>query len=144
MTIVNTKHDFAPWDFSYRKQSAQHSIFYLVFLQTMTGIRYFKIGTTEKGLGTRFGGADYKKYSVVRLMCVIELDHINGCYQFEDCARSFLRFEKGFTWVKNDRFKYFTLPEVVPLFDKPNHQCGECVLVKATKNAPAHYEVKVF
>lgn len=144
MLVCGWANNFGKKDFSYRKSCKKHSIFYIVFLQTHEGHRYLKFGTTEQSLGARFAMDDYKKYAVVRILLMIELDSKNDCYQLEDLTKAYFRYEKGFTWVKNDRFNYFTLPDEIPLFDKPMHQMGVCKLVKATKERPSHYALTLF
>lgn len=144
MNVIAYENNFANKNFKFRKQAKEHSMFYVVSLQTPNRHRYFKVGTTEKTLRERFTMKDYQRYPVVRIMLALELEKKNDCYQLEDLTKAFFRYAKGYTWVKNDRFNYFTLPQEIPLFDTPMHQFGVCKLVKSTSERPAHYTVTIF
>jgi hypothetical protein len=107
-------------DESFKRTTNENPLFYVVLLQ-MGRIRFLKIGTAENGIKSRFRATDYKKYSFIKLLYVAELkatekDQKNVCYHVEDLTRSALREMKGFTFVKNDRFKYFSLPNEIPVY----------------------------
>ena len=109
----------------FRRTTKENPQFYVVLLQKGR-TRYLKIGTAENGVITRFNAADYKKYSFMKILYVAELqatekDKKNVCYHVEDLTRSALREMKGFTFVKNDRFKYFRLPNEIPVFTSMNN-----------------------
>lgn len=109
----------------YRRTNPANPLFYVVLLQ-IGYLRYLKIGTAENGIGARFGGKDYEKYSHIKLLYVAELeatakDKKNVCYHVEDLTRSALREMKGFTFVRNDRFKYFQLPAEIPVYTSMNN-----------------------
>lgn len=109
----------------FRRTDKGNPFFYVVQLQTGR-TRYLKIGTAENGIGTRFCGQDYKKYSTIKFLYVAELqatkkDGKNVCYHIEDLTRSALREMKGLTFVRNDRFKYFQLPTEIPLYTSLNN-----------------------
>lgn len=103
----------------FRRKNKNNPFFYIVLLQCKK-IRYLKIGTAENGIGTRFAGADYKKYSTIKLLYVAEVtsekNPKDACYHVEDLTRSALREMKGLTFVRNDRFKYFQPPRVIPVY----------------------------
>jgi hypothetical protein len=103
----------------FRRTDARNPMFYVVLLQHKR-TRYLKIGTAENGIGSRFCQADYKKYSTIKLLYVAELTNDknpkDACYHVEDLTRSALREMKGFTFVKNDRFKYFRIPDRIPIY----------------------------
>ena len=112
-------------DQRYRRTNSANPMFYIVLLQ-IGYLRYLKIGTAENGIGARFSSADYKKYSHIKLLYVAELeatekDHKNVCYHVEDLTRSAIREMKGFTFVRNDRFKYFQLPQELPVYTGMNN-----------------------
>jgi len=107
------------------RTNKDNPLFYVTLLQTGY-LRYLKIGTAENGIGARFGAEDYKKYSFIKLLYVAELqatkkDKKNVCYHVEDLTRSAIREMKGFTFVKNDRFKYFQLPAELPVYTDMNN-----------------------
>ena len=109
----------------YRRTNPANPLFYVVLLQ-IGYLRYLKIGTAENGIGARFGGKDYDKYSSIKILYVAELeattkDKKNVCYHVEDLTRSALREMKGFTFVRNDRFKYFQLPAEIPVYTSLNN-----------------------
>lgn len=109
----------------YRRTNPANPLFYVVLLQ-IGYLRYLKIGTAENGIGARFGGRDYDKYSSIKILYVAELeatakDKKNVCYHVEDLTRSALREMKGFTFVRNDRFKYFQLPAEIPVYTSLNN-----------------------
>ena len=109
----------------YRRTTPANPLFYVVLLQ-IGYLRYLKIGTAENGIGARFGGKDYDKYSSIKILYVAELeatakDKKNVCYHVEDLTRSALREMKGFTFVRNDRFKYFQLPAEIPVYTSLNN-----------------------
>lgn len=108
----------------FRKTNAENSMFYVVRLQTGRQ-RYLKIGTTERTIGERFKGKDYKKYSTIKFLYVAEVttdkNPKDGCYHIEDLTRSAIREQKGFTFVKNDRFKYFKLPKSLRVYTSLNN-----------------------
>ena len=109
----------------YRRTNPANPLFYVVLLQ-IGYLRYLKIGTAENGIGARFGGKDYDKYSSIKILYVAELeatakDKKNVCYHVEDLTRSALREMKGFTFVRNDRFKYFQLPAEIPVYTSMNN-----------------------
>ena len=104
----------------YRRTNNNNPLFYIVLLQ-IGYLRYLKIGTAENGIGARFSATDYKKYSHIKILYVAELeatkkDNKNVCYHVEDLTRSAIREMNGFTFVKNDRFKYFQLPAEIPVY----------------------------
>lgn len=109
----------------FRRTDSNNPLFYVVLLQKGK-MRYLKIGTAENGIGARFGSEDYKKYSTIKILYVAELqatkkDKKNVCYHVEDLTRSALRETKGFTFVRNDRFKYFQLPKEIPIYTGMNN-----------------------
>ena len=109
----------------YRRTNPANPLFYVVLLQ-IGYLRYLKIGTAENGIGARFGGKDYDKYSSIKILYVAEpeataKDKKNVCYHVEDLTRSALREMKGFTFVRNDRFKYFQLPAEIPVYTSLNN-----------------------
>ena len=109
----------------YRRTDPNNPLFYVVQLQ-IGRMRYLKIGTAENGIGARFGGKDYQKYSTIKILYVAECkatekDHKNVCYHIEDLTRSALREMKGLTFVRNDRFKYFQLPSEIPVYTSLNN-----------------------
>ena len=102
------------------RQDKNNPFFYIVILQKSRQ-RYLKVGTTEKGIGTRFSQKDYKEYSHIKFLWVAEVtcdkSHItDACYHIEDLTRSAIREMKGFTFVKNDRFQFFQLPKALPIY----------------------------
>ena len=109
----------------FRRTTTANPMFYVVLLQ-MGYLRFLKIGTAENGVEKRFSAQDYKKYSSMKILYVAELeatkkDKKNVCYHVEDLTRSALREMKGFTFVKNDRFKYFQLPAEIPVYTGLNN-----------------------
>ena len=109
----------------YRRTDPNNPLFYVTLLQKGRH-RYLKIGTAENGIGARFGGKDYQKYSTIKILYVAECkapekDHKNVCYHIEDLTRSALREMKGLTFVRNDRFKYFQLPTEIPIYTSLNN-----------------------
>ncbi len=109
----------------FRRTTPTNPMFYVVLLQKGR-YRWLKIGTAENGIGTRFCGADYKKYSHIKILYVAELaatakDGKNVCYHVEDLTRSALREIKGLRFVRNDRFKYFQLPNEIPVYTGMNN-----------------------
>lgn len=115
------------------KAHADSSIFYILILQKGRQ-RYLKIGTTTKTLAQRLSNQDYKKYTNIKVLYVAELTseykdlrrRKHACLHVEDLTRSAIREMKGFTYIENDRFQYFTLPEYLPVYT----QLGKCQLVK--------------
>jgi hypothetical protein len=104
----------------FRREDKNNPFFYIVLLQKGRQ-RYLKIGTTEKGIGTRFSAKDYKEYSHIRFLWVAEVacdkaHNSDACYHVEDLTRSAIREMKGFTFVKNDRFQFFQLPKELPVY----------------------------
>jgi hypothetical protein len=104
----------------FRRTDPNNPLFYVTLLQKGR-MRYLKIGTAENGIGARFCGKDYQQYSKIKLLYVAECqatekDQKNVCYHIEDLTRSALREMKGFTFVRNDRFKYFQLPNEIPIY----------------------------
>jgi hypothetical protein len=102
------------------RKNKSNTFFYIVILQKGRQ-RYLKIGTTEKGIGTRFSSEDYKKYSHIKFLWVAEVtcdkkQISDACYHIEDLTRSAIREMPGFTFVKNDRFQYFQLPKALPIY----------------------------
>lgn len=102
------------------RKDKKNTFFYIVLLQKGRQ-RYLKIGTTEKGIGTRFSAKDYKEYSHIKFLWVAELvcdkaHNSDACYHVEDLTRSAIREMKGFTFVKNDRFQFFQLPKQLPVY----------------------------
>lgn len=77
--------------------------------------RWLKIGTSTKGT-QRFKNADYKKYTKIVPLYIFEVENENEMYDFEDLGRTYLRNQKGLTFVKNDRFTFFQLPKELPIF----------------------------
>ena len=55
------------------------------------------------------------------LRVATEKDKKNVCYHVEELTRAALREMKGFTVVKNDRCKYFRLPDEIPVFTSMNN-----------------------
>ena len=109
----------------FKKTSKENPFFYIVVLQ-MGRVRFLKIGTAENSLRGRFSQADYKKYSSIKILYAAELESDkknkkNVCYHVEDLTRSAIREMKGFTFVKNDRFKFFQLPDQLPVFTGMNN-----------------------
>ena len=109
----------------YRRTNPNNPLFYVTLLQKGRQ-RFLKIGTAENGIGARFGGKDYQQYSTIKILYVAECkatekDHKNVCYHIEDLTRSALREMKGFTFVRNDRFKYFQLPNEIPVYTSLNN-----------------------
>lgn len=104
---------------NFRKSNSNNSLFYVVRLQQGRH-RYLKIGTTEKTIKQRFSANDYKKYSTIKFLYVAEVttdkNPKDACYHVEDLTRSAIRETKGFTFVKNDRFKYFNLPKTLKIY----------------------------
>lgn len=103
----------------FKKTNPENTFFYVVKLQKGRQ-RFLKIGTTETTIGKRFSGRDYKKYSTIKFLYVAEVTTDkrvkDGCYHIEDLTRSAIRETKGFTFVKNDRFKYFLLPKTLKIY----------------------------
>ena len=77
--------------------------------------RYLKIGTSTRGT-KRFKDRDYAKYSKITPLFIFEIDSLNGIYDFEDLNKVYLRNLKGLSWIQNDRFTFFLLPEELPIF----------------------------
>lgn len=107
-------------DTRFIRKDKKNTFFYIVLLQKGRQ-RYLKIGTTEKGIGTRFSAKDYKEYSHIKFLWVAELacdkaHNSDACYHVEDLTRSAIREMKGFTFVKNDRFQFFQLPKQLPVY----------------------------
>lgn len=107
-------------DTRFIRKDKKNTFFYIVLLQKGRQ-RYLKIGTTEKGIGTRFSAKDYKEYSHIKFLWVAELacdkaHNSDACYHVEDLTRSAIREMKGFTFVKNDRFQFFQLPKQLPIY----------------------------
>lgn len=126
MDVSIVKEWFFPKNYKEIAQTDKNNpMFYVVTLQWHK-IRFLKIGTAENGVKTRFAGADYKKYSTIKFLYVAELkadkkNKKNVCYHVEDLTRSAIREMKGFTFVKNDRFRYFQLPEAIPVYTGMNN-----------------------
>lgn len=103
----------------FRRTTPSNPMFYVVRLQKGR-MRYLKIGTAENGIGARFGQKDYQQYSTIKLLYVAEVscdkNPKDACYHVEDLTRSALREMKGFTFVRNDRFKYFQIPCKIPIY----------------------------
>lgn len=119
MNVEIVKEWILPTNKNFYRKDKRNPLFYVVLLQ-MGYLRFLKIGTAENGIGARFGNEDYKKYSHIKLLYVAELQATkkngkNVCYHVEDLTRSAIREMKGFTFVKNDRFKYFQLPAELPV-----------------------------
>lgn len=114
MTVSIKKEWFFPENLAEIDEKGEY--FYIATIQKQRH-RYLKIGTTERPPGKRFRDADYRKYSTVKVCYVaqIESDKPGGCYHVEDLTRSALRETKGLTFIKNDRFRYFQLPDEVPI-----------------------------
>lgn len=107
-------------DTRFIRTDKKNTFFYIVLLQKGRQ-RYLKVGTTEKGIGTRFSAKDYKEYSHIKFLWVAELTcdkahNSDACYHVEDLTRSAIREMKGFTFVKNDRFQFFQLPKQLPVY----------------------------
>ena len=105
---------------TFERTDKNNPMFYVVVLQ-QGRTRYLKIGTAENGIKSRFSNKDYKKYSHIKFLYVAELKSTkksgkNVCYYVEDLTRSAIREMSGFTFVKNDRFKYFQLPNEIPIY----------------------------
>jgi hypothetical protein len=115
------------------KAHADSSIFYILILQKGRQ-RYLKIGTTTKTLAQRLSNKDYKQYTNIKVLYVAELTceykelkrRMQACKHVEDLTRSAIRELKGFTFIENDRFQYFNLPEYLPMYTN----FGKCQLVK--------------
>lgn len=75
--------------------------------------RWLKIGTSERGTN-RFNDRDYRKYTKIVPLFVVEFDKANSIYDFEDIGRTVLRNTKGLVWQKNDRFRFFQMPRELP------------------------------
>lgn len=102
-----------------RKTSKDNGLFYVVRLQKGRK-RYLKIGTTERTICQRFNAKDYQKYTSITFLYVAEISRqgsnsFDGVYEVEDLTRVHLMNTSGFTFVKNDRFRYFQLPEKLPI-----------------------------
>ena len=107
-------------DTRFIRKDKKNTFYYIALLQKGRQ-RYLKIGTTEKGIGTRFSAKDYKEYSHIKFLWVAELacdkaHNSDACYHVEDLTRSAIREMKGFTFVKNDRFQFFQLPKQLPVY----------------------------
>lgn len=104
---------------SIRKTSKDNGLFYVVRLHKGRE-RFLKIGTTERTITQRFNAKDYKKYTSVKFLYVAEISRkgsnpFDGIYEVEDLTRVHLMNTSGFSFVKNDRFRYFQLPEKLPI-----------------------------
>lgn len=98
--------------------------FYIALLYDYTTrSRYLKIGTAKRldyrydskrlmGYNYRFGGGH--KYTHVRILAAVSVEE-DKAYSMEDEAREVIKKMKGFTWVPNDRFRYFLLPQTIEL-----------------------------
>lgn len=110
------------------KSNKENPLFYIAVLQDHRK-RYLKIGTTERTIKERFSQKDYKAYTNIKLLYVAEVTCDKNpkfaCYQIEDLTRSAIREAKGFNFVKNDRFKFFQLPPVLPVYTSFN----SCILI---------------
>lgn len=109
----------------FRRTTPENPLFYVTLLQEGR-TRFLKIGTAENGIGRRFNSDDYDKYSFIKILYVAELKATrkngkNVCYHVEDLTRSALREMSGFTFVRNDRFKYFQLPDEIPVYTGMNN-----------------------
>lgn len=108
---------------NFKKSDKNNTLFYVVRLHKGRQ-RFLKIGTTERSIKQRFSGKDYKKYSTIKFLYVAELtadkNPKDACYHVEDLTRSAIRETKGFTFVKNDRFKYFQLPKSLKVYTSLN------------------------
>lgn len=108
---------------NFKKSDKNNTLFYVVRLHKGRQ-RFLKIGTTERSIKQRFSGNDYKKYSTIKFLYVAELtadkNPKDACYHVEDLTRSAIRETKGFTFVKNDRFKYFQLPKSLKVYTSLN------------------------
>ncbi|MGN1034626.1 MAG: GIY-YIG nuclease family protein [Oscillospiraceae bacterium] len=111
--IVQEWHNLTQLD-KMRKKRKENSLFYVAILQKHYN-RYLKIGTTERTIKERFSQKDYQEYTNIKILYVVELNSKISCYHVEDLTRSAIRELKGMTFVKNDRFKYFQLPEQIPI-----------------------------
>lgn len=113
-----TRHDFPQTD-------KRNPMFYIVMIQKGRQ-RFIKVGTAENGIKYRFIQKDYKAYSTIRFLYVAELKATERegksiCYHIEDLTRSALREMQGLTFVKNDRFKFFQIPNEIPLYTSLNN-----------------------
>lgn len=98
--------------------------FYIALLYDYTTrSRYLKVGTAKRldyrydskrlmGYNYRFGGGH--KYTHVRILAAVSVEE-DKAYSMEDEAREVIKKMKGFTWVPNDRFRYFLLPQTIEL-----------------------------
>ena len=98
--------------------------FYIALLYDYTTrSRYLKIGTAKTleqrynpkypiGYSYRFGGGH--KYTHVRILAAISVEE-DKAYSMENEAREVIKKMKGYTWIPNDRFRYFLLPQTIEL-----------------------------
>ena len=97
-----------------KRKSKENWIFYYVLLQEEgSRTRYLKLGISSRGV-QRFKDADYRKYSCIKPLYMIECTDPNEIKDLEDLNRVILRNTKGLSFVDKDRFKYFLLPKELP------------------------------
>lgn len=112
-------------DFRISSNRAPENLYFYIALlyDYTTRSRYLKVGTAKKldkrydpkylmGYNYRFGGGH--KYTHVRILAAISVEK-NKAYSMENEAREVIKKMKGFTWVPNDRFRYFLLPQTIEL-----------------------------
>ena len=105
-------------------RAPENLYFYIALLYDYTTrSRYLKVGTAKKldkrydpkylmGCNYRFGGGH--KYTHVRILAAVSVEK-DKAYSMENEAREVIKKMKGFTWIPNDRFRYFLLPQTIEL-----------------------------
>lgn len=101
-------------DYSSRKSEGRYFVYYALVQDRETHTRYLKIGTTERGTARFNDVRTYGRYSVIRPLYMAEVSTRDEMMGFESLNRGLLIFQKGLSFVENDRFKFFKLPEYLP------------------------------
>lgn len=95
---------FNPSTIYFRRSCRTSDYFYIIKCHKGRR-RYIKIGTTERTIAARFNRYEY---DIDEVLFVAE---VKDCYKWEDTVRELLKGVKGFSFQRNDRFKYFQIPE---------------------------------
>ncbi len=125
VSIVQEWH-FPDSNEQFTKFSADNSIFYIVKLRKGNH-RFLKVGMTRRTAKERFSDKDYRDYSAIEIIYVAEVTckktpKMAGQH-VEELTKCALRETSGFTFVPNDRFQYFQLPEEIPVYTNlTNHK----------------------
>lgn len=116
--------DWKDNDFSFDSVHGAMVYFYIALLyDKKTHTRYLKVGTAKNinkrynanyPIGRRYRFNSGHNYTHVRILATIAVETAQA-YSLEKEAREILKKVKGLTWVPNDRFRYFLLPQTIKL-----------------------------